>query len=151
MKAKIIKSIGNCYLIMVEDNIYDVVTWKRASALLDCRPTIQEVNFLTDGGKEIKYNERPTLTEEKESKLKSKVINWIDGRRTLGQILSRGASDKRILITQYVFSQKLNGFKALENPKIEYSVKVQGVEILIHKDLFFDIAGSIEVVHKRGG
>jgi hypothetical protein len=147
MKAIIDNLIGNAYAIYVENQIYDVVFWKKASSLAKTKPTIKDTFEAMPC--EILYPERKALTEKKLSSVLSKKIDWVDRKRSLEEIVSIGINSSIIEIQQFKYSTKKGGFEELENPKIRYIFKVDKFELIVSKAIFYHFASKPSIRAKR--
>ncbi len=147
MKAIINNAIGNTFSIIVDNSIYDIVFWKKASALIGCAPNI--VSTKARAPCDIKINARKPLSNEKIEDLSSRAIDWIDKKRSIGDIISLGVDLSIIEITQFKYNAKTFGFDELENPKIAYIFNIQGFELVVSKPLFFHFASNPTIRGKR--
>ena len=148
MKASITKSTGNTYLILVDEKYYDIVKWRTASSKIKEMKVVKRVNSRLDGKtEEININPRSDKSKENSIELKKVTVNWTDKRRTIGDIIDLGISNRVIRIQRY---KELNGsFYELENPIIKYYLKIDGLLLQVHKDIFDNEYGDVVIEEAR--
>jgi hypothetical protein len=154
IKATIKKSIGNSYEIMVSGNFHSIVTWKRACALIGIDKVLPDLNAILSKGniEPIEFNE-PKEKEKEELRGYDSIINWIDKRRSVGDIIENFDIDSRLIkITAHQlikYESKNAGFKELDIPKIEYYLVFGVYELKVHKDVFYDQSETVKIIESR--
>lgn len=150
MKATIKKSIGNTFLVEVKNQFYDLVLWKVASKYLKCRPILAETINKCMESVEIEIDERKVTLDHKLVEIESKLIDWIDKKRTLGDILNNcKISGSKILVTTHKYLKDKSCFEELENPKREYVLTCDGYDLVVKKEIFLKYRKEVEIIQKR--
>ncbi len=153
MEATITKSIGNTYLIQVDNKYYDLVKWKTASNKAKLPQVLRKVNEALKGIQiNINVNEKTKKALEKAedeilSIKKYHWVDWIDKKRTFGAVISRGVSGRVIKVCPF---KKLQvGLEELESPIVKYYFRIEGVLLDVPKVLFNSESGSVLIEEQR--
>jgi hypothetical protein len=153
IKATIEKSIGNSFIIKVDGEFYNIVTWKAASKLIDCRPVLADTVELLQNPVEIEVSAKKQMTDEAIAEATLYQVKWVDRNKSLQDVIKEGVlSGSKIIIQSHVFrdgKKKGTGFVELENPKIKFYLIIDGLDVNVSRPIFMHYSSNVQVVEKR--
>lgn len=147
IKAIINKSIGNSYILTVDDKFYDIINKQAACGLLNCMPahlgnpynTSVSITQMKDIAKTRKYLD---LIDEE--------IHWIDRKRTISSILrSEEITSSRVGVKSHTAHTMSSSCVELLNPTFKYYLSIGKLELCVHRFVFLVNKVNVTITNER--